>query len=121
MRPSVWSSITCGRCCCWDRWVSVALQVHGHDFAAVAALPGCDAYASASEEKVVRILEAPQVAVVFFPWRPQYCKLLASAGVAVNHVNFGKVDTSFRTCGRCSSILRNCCAANRVPKPMAQR
>jgi len=35
--------------------------VHGHDFSALAVLPGCDAYAAASEEKVVRVMAAPQV------------------------------------------------------------
>lgn len=35
--------------------------MHGHDFSAVAFLPERDAYAAAAEEKVVRVLEAPQV------------------------------------------------------------
>ena len=39
-------------------------QIHGHDFAALALLPGSapddpPRYASASEEKVIRVLEAP--------------------------------------------------------------
>lgn len=43
-------------------WYEVARpQVHGHDFSAIAVLPDRDAYASASEEKVVRIMAAPQV------------------------------------------------------------
>lgn len=39
-------------------------QVHGHDFSCLACIPACKArgftYASGSEEKVIRILEAPQ-------------------------------------------------------------
>jgi hypothetical protein len=42
----------------------VALQVHGHDFSCVASLAGAPgrppAYASGSEEKVIRVLEAPR-------------------------------------------------------------
>lgn len=38
------------------------LQIHGHDFSCLAMLPGCSppCYASGSEEKVTRVLEAPQ-------------------------------------------------------------
>lgn len=40
------------------------MQVHGHDFSCVAALPSGSGrgfvYASGSEEKVIRILEAPE-------------------------------------------------------------
>ena len=37
-------------------------QIHGHDFACIAVLAGTSSpcYASGSEEKVIRILEAPQ-------------------------------------------------------------
>lgn len=46
-------------------WCEIARpQVHGHDFAAVAALsapqPGRYLYASGSEEKVIRVFEAPR-------------------------------------------------------------
>ena len=37
------------------------MQMHGHDFSAVAFLPERDAYAASAEEKVVRVLEAPRV------------------------------------------------------------
>ena len=38
------------------------MQIHGHDFACLAVLPKASppCYASGSEEKVIRILEAPQ-------------------------------------------------------------
>lgn len=45
-------------------------QVHGHDFSAIAALPDRDAYASTSEEKVVRVMAAPQV---FFDTQALLC------------------------------------------------
>lgn len=48
-------------------WCELARpQVHGHDFACVAALPqlrdapGCFLYASGSEEKVIRVFQGPQ-------------------------------------------------------------
>lgn len=38
------------------------MQIHGHDFACLAVLPKTSppCYASGSEEKVIRVLEAPQ-------------------------------------------------------------
>ena len=38
------------------------MQIHGHDFACLAVLPKASppCYASGSEEKVIRVLEAPQ-------------------------------------------------------------
>jgi elongator complex protein 2 len=40
----------------------VGTQIHGHDFACMAVLPGAapPCYAVGSEEKVIRVLEAPQ-------------------------------------------------------------
>ena len=41
---------------------AVPTQIHGHDFACIAVLSGTSSpcYASGSEEKVIRILEAPR-------------------------------------------------------------
>ena len=38
------------------------MQIHGHDFACLAVLPKASppCYVSGSEEKVIRVLEAPQ-------------------------------------------------------------
>ncbi|BDA40643.1 Elongator complex protein 2 [Coccomyxa sp. Obi] len=48
---------------CGGHWCEVARpQIHGHDFACMAVLPGASppCYAVGSEEKVIRVLEAPQ-------------------------------------------------------------
>ena len=44
------------------RFAVLCAQIHGHDFACMAVLPGASppCYAVGSEEKVIRVLEAPQ-------------------------------------------------------------
>ena len=76
-------------------------QVHGHDFSCVASIPAASVsrflYAAGSEEKVIRVFEAPRAFIQ---------TLAAARGGALPQADMSSAEPMASTVRSCSAVIR---------------